>query len=484
MRFAATVRSGGRAGPGDGLLRRPHIRDEVLRWARRHLSYEASPAEVAEHVNALVGRQPALTVAVLQESLALPEPVRSKALWWVLLVERMFMVQYGDVATQVPAAEVRATRAGLRGPLSGLGGVHARLLGRRPELSASVAQRAVLALALEALESRSAPGGTVLPAEQWLRVFSLMALASEVLDLGVDAGLRQRDRRRALYAEMEPAELFRELQEYARFPPKELMAQLMGLPRPLTPLLLPWVEAMAERPWATDLPGWGWGPVHAIRLLSTWQVPAALPHVFALFDAATAPDAPMDDPRELPVELSDALARWGELALEPTLEAIRAAGPGRPYRAREVLLVTVATSLGVLDPRIRSLLAAIQDRDPIWWAERVAAYGDPSLLPVLRSRMRVPQRRTGEQLGMAELEAIHGAIEALEAQEGPPTPCQSDILAFYNRRTPPGPDLEPTKDPSFQRTFVAAGLARHLPQLERPASHVPELRLLLPDDEI
>lgn len=466
-------------------MRRPHIRDEVLRWARRHLAPEVAPGHVAEHVKALVGRQPAMTLAVLQDSMALPEPLRFDVLWCVLLVERMFMVQYGDVASAVTAADVAATRARLREALSGLTGVHAKLLLRRPEVTTNVSQRAVLTLIDEALDPRGpVAGGGALPQDAWMRAFSVLALTSEVLDIGVQAGLRQRDHRRSLYAQMSVQELFGELQEYARFPPKELMAQMMGLPRPLTGMLLPWLEAMAERPWADDLPGWGWGPVHAARLLSSWQAPTALAPLLALFDAATTPGAPHDDARELPIELADALSRYGELALEPVLEAIRDAGPGRPYRVREVLLVTVATSLGVLDPRIRSLLAASQDRDPIWWAERVASYGDPSLLPVLRARARTPHRRTGEILMQEEVDAIRCAIESLEAQEGPPTPCQSDILAFYNRRVPPGPDLEPTKDPRFQGLMIESGLAQHLRPEPRPSHHVPELRLLLPDDEI
>lgn len=466
-------------------MRRPRIREEVLRWARRHLDHEVDPAEVAEHVRALVRRQPALAWQVLVDLRPLAEDARMRVLWSVLVVERMFLVQYGDVANPVGADVVGATRERLVSVLTDLTGVHSRLLERRPEVADNIAQTSVLSLILESLDPRTpASGGQPIDDDAWMRAFCALALVSEALDVAVDAGLDQRDRRRELYAIMSPHELFGELQEYARFPPKELLAQMMGLPRPLTTMLLPWVEELALHPSAEDLPGWGWGPIHAMRLLSTWQAPAALPPLLAIFDAATAPGAPTEDPRDLPVEVVDALVRYGELALEPVLEAIRLAGPGRPYRRREVLLVTVATSLGVLDPRIRSLLAACQDRDPVWWAERVAGYGDQSLLPVLRARTRMPRRRTGELLEPEEVEAIRGAIEVLETQEGPPTPCQSDILAFYNRRVPPGPDVDPVSDPRFHELLVEAGLQRHLRRPAKPRPHVPELRLLLPDDEI
>lgn len=477
MGSQGTATPGWGSRPEDDLVRRPRIREEVLRWARRHLEHEVDPVEVAEHVRALVRRQPALALRVLEDLRPLPQELRLQVLWSVLVVERMFLVQYGDVANPVGAAEVEPVRERLDAVLSDLVGVHSRLLIRRPEVLGNIGQTAVLALILESLP----PFGTV-DDDDWMMAFMTLALVSESLDLSVDAGLDQRDLRRALYASMSPHELFGELQTYARFPPKELLAQMMGLPRPLTGMLLPWVEELAHHPWADDLPGWGWGPVHALRLLSFWEVPAALPPLMALFEAATASGAPVDDPRDLCVEVLDALTRYGAQAVEPVLDALRLAGPGRPYRRREVLLVTVATNLGVLDPRIRSLLAACQDRDPVWWAERVAVYGDPTLLPVLRGRLRAPRRRTGELLDPEEVDAIRGAIEALSTQEGPPALCQSDILAFYNRRVPPGPDVDPVADPRVQVLLAEAGLEGRRAAPSR--AHVPELRLLLPDDEI
>ena len=474
---------------GGFFMARPQIREEVLRWARRHLEVNPDPAEVAEHVHAFIRRQPALGAKLLSDAVSLPEPTRLYLLWVALLVERMFLVQYGDVATPVSVEQTQHVREAVELRLRRLSGVHTRFLLRRSENGRDFRQPVVLKLLVEALgsEQLSRVTGIVLDERDTHRALVMLDTVSEAFDEAVSCGLDLRESRRQAYALMSPTELFRELELYARFPPKELLVRMLELEDALTDMLLPWVEALAWDPWAKDLPGYGWGPVHAMRLLSSWRVEAALDDILTVLDAATASSAPGpdDDPRDLPLELVDALLRYGEVAFEPVLEAIRVQGPGRPYRRRELVLVTVATSLGVLDPRVRALLDACHDRDPAWWAERVAAYGDRSLLPLLRARLRRPRRRTGELLNPEEVEAVRAAIDSLETQEGPPVPFQSDILAFYNRRVAPGRDEDPTNDPELRRLLTETGIAAHLLRCEPPVAYekVPELRLLLPDDD-
>jgi hypothetical protein len=214
-------------------------------------------------------------------------------------------------------------------------------------------------------------------------------------------------------------------------------------------------------------------------------VEPAIPSVLAVLEAATAPGAPTveQDPRDLCVEIGDALLRYGDLALEPVLEMLGVPESSRPLSVRDRTLLTIAAGLGVLDPRVKGLIEACEDDDVIWWAERVASYGDPAFLPALRKRLRRPRRQLGSVLAAAELDAIRGTIDILESQEGPPVPFHSDVMAFYNRRVPPGRDVDPTTDPHLQSLMVAASVVRPPAPAALPGAVRRGLQLVPPIEE-